>query len=555
MTSKPDEPRQPPQPEGHPATRTGLGAWSFYFVAKLLLYWRELIGFHPLLNLAFAAFLLVPIKSALGRRVRTLSAVPAAIALLYHDSWLPPIDRLYSQSAQLSSFSTSYLLELIGRFIDWQVIAMLVIVWAIYRLVAPYLRLSVIVVLVLVALNIHLGQSTKIDTALASGVTSPGADTSNSPSEPVSLDAVLQNFYAEESKRKVSFPQADPSSTPFDIVFLHICSLSWDDLQAIGLDKDPLWRSLDFVFTHFNSAASYSGPAAIRINRATCGQSSHPGLYKPAADQCYLMPSLKQAGFEINLALNHDGHFDDFLPLIRQQRISVPMLPLDGVAAPMRAFDESKIYSDIGILSKWLDAREKSQDSRVALYYNSITLHDGNRYQSGTQSGQSSQETFRDRASGLLRDLSQFISLLEKSQRRTVLVIVPEHGAALRGDKYQISGLREIPTPAITNVPVGIKLIGKDLTLQGEQVQITRDSSYLALSQLIANLLANPPYGQGASNPADYASNLPATRHVSDDEVATVMQNNGRYFFKLRDSEWRAYDAADRTNNPYIIKQ
>ena len=43
---------------------------------------------------------------------------------------------------------------------------------------------------------------------------------------------------------------------------------------------------------------------------------------------------------------------------------------------------------------------------------------------------------------------------LEASGRRAVVVLVPEHGAALRGDSAQIAGLREIPTPAITLVPV-----------------------------------------------------------------------------------------------------
>ena len=50
-----------------------LGGWSFYFLAKVLLFCRELISFHPLENLAFAAFLLAPIYSQIKRRLRTVT--------------------------------------------------------------------------------------------------------------------------------------------------------------------------------------------------------------------------------------------------------------------------------------------------------------------------------------------------------------------------------------------------------------------------------------------------------------------------------------------------
>ncbi|MBI5627217.1 MAG: cellulose biosynthesis protein BcsG, partial [Nitrosomonadales bacterium] len=46
-----------------------MGLWGFYFIAKLALYLKELIGFHTLANLAFAAFILFPVKHVLWRRV------------------------------------------------------------------------------------------------------------------------------------------------------------------------------------------------------------------------------------------------------------------------------------------------------------------------------------------------------------------------------------------------------------------------------------------------------------------------------------------------------
>ena len=54
----------------------------------------------------------------------------------------------------------------------------------------------------------------------------------------------------------------------------------------------------------------------------------------------------------------------------------------------------------------------------------------------------------------LLDDLDGFIAALDKAGRKAMVVVVPEHGAALRGDRMQIAGLREFATPSIATVPV-----------------------------------------------------------------------------------------------------
>lgn len=517
-----------------PSAAIRLGGWSFYFLAKVLLFWRELIGFHPLENLAFAAFLLAPLDSQVKRRLRTALAIPMAIALLYYDSWLPPLDRVLSQASLLSHFSLSYLLELAGRFISWPVMAMLVSGWVAYRLAARFLRMGVIVMIMLLGLA-FFGPGQQRTPAMAA------ASTSEQPADN-DPDQALHGFFVAEAQRQVKFPSAD-NTAPFDIVFIHICSLSWDDLQATGLDKHPIWNNFDFLFRQFNSAASYSGPAAIRINRATCGQPAHNALYEPANEQCYLLPGLKQAGFETNLAFNHDGHFDDFLTLVRKQGVSAPLMPLDGVPVGLRSFDDSPVYDDFGVLSRWFDQRQQSVDPRVALFYNTISLHDGNRIVSGANAALSSKENYRPRVEKLLNDLTGFMDKVQKSGRRAVVAVIPEHGAALRGDKFQIAGLREIPTPAITLIPVGVKVIGQDVTRNGSGVQISDPSSYLALSQLLARLIENSPYGVAGFAPADYVADLPTTDYVTENEGVTMIRHKNRYWLRQGKEGWKEYSA------------
>lgn len=511
-----------------PAAPIHLGGWSFYFIAKFVLYARELIGWHALENLAFAAALLVPLQPA-WRRVRNGLALPVAAALLYHDSWLPPFTRLWSQAALLSDFSADYLLELAGRFVNWQVVALLVLAWAAHRVVVPYLRTGVLVMAGLTGLAL----APHVQALMPGSPPAVAAQRVVPGPSPLDPDALLREFYAAEAQRAVRLPDAASTAAqaPFDILFLHVCSLSWDDLRLVGLDQHPLWSRFDALFTQFNSAASYSGPSAIRIQRALCGQTSHHGLYDAAADHCYLFPNLKRAGYTPELAMNHDGHFDDFLPVLRRQGLNAPPQSLAGVPIPQRGFDNSPIHDDLAVLTRWLDGRRQTDPAqtaqdRSALYYNTISLHDGNKLVAGGKLDAVS--SYRLRAGKLFDDINAFLNLLEQSGRRAVVVLVPEHGAALRGDKFQIAGLREIPTPSITTVPVGVKIIGAQR--EGDSARINAPSSYLALSQLLAHVMDRPPFEAGTTSdsPArfrmsDYTAQLPSTRYVTDHEGTVVM--------------------------------
>ena len=545
-----------PLPAAPPAARDPgaslLAGWNIYFVFKLLLFWRGLIDFRALENLAFFALLAVPLPRPL-RLVRLLLAIPASIALLYHDSYLPPIARLFSQAGAVTDFSLAYLVELAGRFISWPVVALLVLALVLLILLGRFVRIGVLVLTALVALTI-IGSPKEEPVVLAAQTgtngagpgkgtvagTAPGAPHLVEGGSNAELNRILQAFYATEARRVVRLPTPAAAELPFDILFIHVCSLSWDDMQATGLELHPLWKSFDIVFRHFNSAASYSGPAAVRLNRATCGQSNNVGLYSPAAEQCYLMPSLKRAGYDIDFAMNHDGHFDDFLQLVRQQGVQAPPLPLSGMPVAMRGFDDSPIYGDAAVLARWRAVRSISRAPRAALYYNTISLHDGNRLTNGTASGLNSQQNYKLRLTRLFDEMEGLMQALASGQRRTVVVLVPEHGGAVRGDRLQIAGLREIPTPAITTVPVGIKVIDPAGSTERDTAYVDGSSSFLALSQVIANMLAKSPFGAAGFDPKTYVKGLPITEFVSDNQ-AVVMRVDNRYFWREDKSNWRSF--------------
>ncbi|WP_114145282.1 cellulose biosynthesis protein BcsG, partial [Escherichia coli] len=77
-------------------------------------------------------------------------------------------------------------------------------------------------------------------------------------------------------------------------------------IEAAGWMSHPLWSHYDVEFKSVSSATSYCGPAAIRLLRASCGQTSHANLYQPANSDCYLFDNLSKRGFPQHQMMGHN---------------------------------------------------------------------------------------------------------------------------------------------------------------------------------------------------------------------------------------------------------
>nr|WP_233168070.1 cellulose biosynthesis protein BcsG [Xylophilus sp. ASV27] len=228
---------------------------------------------------------------------------------------------------------------------------------------------------------------------------------------------------------------------------LHVCSLSWDDLDVVGMRNHPLLRRFDAVFTQFNSAASYSGPAMLRVLRGNCGQQPHKALYEGTDPSCYVFHSLERLGYKTHALLNHDGHFD------------------------------------------------------------------------------------------------QFLTDLECVGRPVVVLLVPEHGAALRGDKLQISGMREIPSPRITLVPAAMKIVGLPAGAGSGPVVVDQPVSYFGLNALLGDMLRDSPFTPGSRPLAERMAHLETTAFASENGDMLVMRDAaGQYRMRTDKGVWVPYN-------------
>lgn len=527
----------------------GLGAWNYYFLLKFVLLWQGYLNFDALSNLIFAAVLLFPLPSLRVHRWRQWIALPFGLALLYHDTWLPGWRSIVSQGADVTGFSMSYLLELADRFINWQWIGVGFALLVGYLFVSQWIRLTTFTVAALLWVNLSFlvtpffaskpVTAAVQPTVTAQPVAASGTDNKvNGPPTDANLSAYLEQFYQNESRRTVRFPDALPADAqPFDLLVINICSLAWADLDAVNLSTSPLWSRFDYVFSNFNSATAYSGPASIRLLRASCGQPSHHNLYQSAGQQCYLFDDLARLGFTSQLAMDHTGEFGNYIGNLRDDAdMKSPLMSQAGLGHELTSFDGSPIFNDGQLFTRWLENQEKAGTARTATFFNLIPLHDGNRYVGSNKSAD-----YRSRATTLLNNLNTFMDQLEKSGRKVMLVVVPEHGAALVGDKMQISGLRDIPSPGITHIPVGVKFFGMQAPHSASPTKIDAPSSYLAIAEMVSRAVDGKVFTSPSMDWKTFSANLPQTPLVSENENAVVMEYQGKVYIRLNGGGWVPY--------------
>ncbi len=516
---------------------------SFYFLFKLYLFLKGAIRLDIILNLLFLIFIIIPLPGRISRKrifrfCRGTLNIVLAFLLLWHDSWMPSLLKggafLYEQG--MPSFT--YLVSFIRGFFSMSIVIAAIIIFLISFLAGKYKRVTPALLATLI-----------IAVPLTHGYFGNSAeDEANFRIKPVEAEETkdpakyLEAFYNRESERVIMFKEPDPASPPFDIVFLHTCSLSWDDLKELDMSKeDSFFKQFDYLFTNFNTATGYSGPAVKRFLQANCGQRSHDDLSKAPHKPCLLMEPLASNGFEPHLSLNHDGKYGDFLDIVKEN-VPDDTLIISPISLSPDAifFDKSLLYSDHKVLNKWFEKRQASKSKRVVFYYNSVLLHAGSHwigdkkwYRRNIHSQY--QEVFDE----YLVDITKFIDLLKSSKRNTVLFFVPEHGRALSGSPFQPQDMRDIPLPKITNVPVGIKFIGPKLNNKKIKQQIfSKPTSYLAVSWLLARFMEKNPFGSTPPSPDDLKSKMPKTRFVSEHDGRVIMEMGGRYLFYGKDGKW-----------------
>lgn len=530
---------------------TGLGLWNVYFIAKFALAHYEYLTLNFLYNGLLLLFILLPLKNRFLCIARTVVALIAAVALLYSESWLPGPDSIISNAQNIAGFSAMYVAQLIVDFVNVKMVIWGVVIVLAYLLIKNWVRLTVFTLgyfICLVLQPYYVAWTTKpaveqnVEVVAQNKPSQPQQETNADPSAITSetIDKWYTAFLDYEKGRRAEFPQGlSANDTPFEIILMNICSLSNDDLLASDLMNHPVLSEFNIRFDHFNSATSYSGPATLRLLNAVCGQVNHDSLYDGRRPECEIMNRLDQLGYRQHLYLDHRGQYDNYLQTLRDK--AGLMAPLESTAKyPVRymAFDDEEIADDLAVLRDWQrkTSRDKETKRHVTLF-NFIALHDGNRLPRHSR-----WEEFKPRAIRFLNDLQIFMHELERSGRKVMLIVVPEHGAAVRGDRIQAPRLRDIPSMRITEVPLMVKFFGIK-NMPAEPIHVTGPTSYLAMSTLIGRVLSLNYFGaDGGSVPLEeLVRDLPETNPVSENGQSVVLTYRGNDYIRQKGGEWRPY--------------
>lgn len=506
------------------------GKWSFVFLLKAVLCWLSLMSFSTVYNLAVFALIIVPINRHWVSRVRDILIWPLMIALFYYDSYLPPVDSLLNNLTQLAQFSFGYWLELAERYISMAMIAWLVVAWIVFLYFQNIFRMGSVAFLAIVVTGVYF------QTADLQGPTAGLKPIVSEQAGEVAVEtpeSFIDEFYQTQDQWAIKTPAISLSDTSaFDILLVNICSISWSDIEAVGLETHPLFSEFDIILDNYNSVSSYSGPSALRILQASCGQKPHQQIYQPNR-QCLLTESLATLGFSTELFMNHNGEFDNFKSsLLNSGGLQHFRNVQQQLSPTMVAFDGAAIFDDKQIIDSWLSENEAGE-ARFG-FYNSLTLHDGNRRLNATQN---SIQSYKERTLLMFEQLQRIIEQVEQQNRKLLLIVVPEHGAGLAGDGVQLAGLREVPSYSLTHVPVLFKLIGAD-SANSKPIRVTKQTNQNAISSLIINTVAQQPFSGGRYQPQALADAIPATEWVSENKDIRFMLWQDKQVLKLKGQNW-----------------
>lgn len=529
-----------------------------YFLFKLGLYFMAICGFDFVLNLILFLFCLFSVRQKTLNTIYRAVLIFSGLLLLYHDSYLPMFTPqvIYDEKGILGIYEL--VTTFIADYFDYSYFGIFALLFIAVFFLNDFLKISTFVVagfVTVAVLNIWtLNVSKEANSQAVQNVVADSADIPPQigATDSQSVESYLQTFLELESQRIVSMPSSLPENfKPFDIVIVNICSMATDDIEASNLLKHPLFRTFDFSFETFNSVSSYSTPSTLRLLRSNCGQMTEAQMYRERRSECELITAVEQLGYQSEVYFDHNGKYGDYLKTLHELGgLKENIHDLSKLAVKYSAFDGSAIRSDADLFTSYINNVASNSSVNNITFMNLLSLHDGNRL-----AGEKKSQSYSPRLKLLLDNLEDFIKEIRKTKRNTLFIMVPEHGAAVRGDKMQIAKLREIPTDKITRIPVGVSFIGADRNYTEGQKKtkahrtqkIKGFYSYLAISEIIKRAIEDNVFAVNNKDDsrtdmvADIFYDLPQTAFISESTNAYYMNFQHQDFYKLKGEKWEKY--------------
>ncbi len=507
--------------------------WNIYFLSKLYFHFRGLMNLSALWNLLLLVWIRVPFPTGWGSnkglRQRSWAKVVfdmvLSFLLLWRETWFPPLLEVikFWLNPVTRPTGDAFEMYLQDNLSFREIAAVATIVWLVLTARKYRMRMTSVAIALLCLV------------AMANLVRSMRIPSSNRIKKDVA------KFHEAEALKRVQFPSTP--GAPVDIIVLHVCSLAWDDLDAIGKKDHHFFDWFDYMFD-FNTVTGYSGPSMLRLLRSSCGQQAHGELYNEAPSECYLMDVLRRLGYDVSTTMDHDGKYDDFLEEAINLGHAAESVRPEGLPVEQVGFDGSELSDPDVVFDSWLAKRSASNAERAAVYFNTLILHTGSHWKGETEwwKNRDPMKEYADRVDRVFRLVKAIGDKFEKTGRSAAILVVPEHGAAIRGTKIQNAQLRDLPLPRIVKSFFGVRFIGPSFPKHpASTVRVEGSLSYMAIAEVIANTVKDP---------ARAAGNLPhnsltRTPFIAEQTRGTVVYRDGDYLLQTKDGGWMALDSPD----------
>src|SRR5208282_1557069 len=132
-------------------------------------------------------------------------------------------------------------------------------------------------------------------------------------------------------------------------------------------------------------------------------------------------------------ALNYDASYFEMGPDLKRLAGLDEPVPVAGLTPRLLNFDDHPIYGSGDVLERWWSLRAKSGAPRAALFFNTVALHGGVHEDKKGWWRDPTLPLYARTLDALGADVDALAAAIAASGRSAVILLVPEHGRALRG--------------------------------------------------------------------------------------------------------------------------
>lgn len=483
--------------------------WNGLYLFKIGLYILGYINFSVLLNLLTFAGLCIRFNKPIIQRIYGFLIGLFALMLFYHDSFLPSIEQMLAQKANLTGFSVSYMIEFAYSFINFTMVFAFVASIVVLSFVTKYVRIQSLIIILIVGINFI--NVARIRDGLRSDPNMRITAISNEQGDLVAkltqsgMDKYFAQFHEDESERKVLIQ--NNAEAPVDIIVIHTSGMTNSDLQSFDFKENNVFSRFNVFLPQFNSVSTDAMTNTKRLLNSLCGQNEND-FYKTPNKECNLITALKEKNFitrgffdHQKIYLENNGYFSNSL-----------------LNSSKNSDTNDRISTLFANCLKQLKIQDIKQRSISYISIDSLSeTGDFLKYKSN--------------ATRFMLSLNSFIDQLQKTNRNILLVYVPSKGA-LEKKRFDI-----IPSRKQIEGTAMIKFINGTKSFEG--VVFDKSTSYMAISDVIVKTLKGEflDKHQYFSVKA-FIEDTAVTPFVGEDDNCNYIELFKKHYFKLRDANW-----------------